>query len=336
MTFELSRRHFLAGLGLGSLAAIAGLSINVRAADAPRAISTQLGWLKSVEFGGIWLADNQGYFARAGIAPTWIGGGPNIPSTTPIVAGGQADIGLDQLLSVVDAITKGSDLVVLATTFKENPAGLLSLPNNPILKPADLVGKRIGMQGSSSVFIDALLKINNLPVKYTPVPVGFDPTPLLEGACDAFVCYVTNQPISLKLKGIDYVTRTYSQLGMPGYSGTYYCTRRYLETHRDLLVNYLEAMLRGWTDYLANVDAAVDLAVNKYGAALGLDSIQQLEQAKAQISLIKPDNTPLLACDPKLIAGSMYNGFRQMGRKNLPPPESIMALELLEEARSRL
>lgn len=334
MTCNLSRRHLLAGLG--SLAAMAGLPLSVRAAGAPDAVTTQLGWLKTVEFGGLWLADSQGYFSRKGITPNWIGGGPNIPSTTPIIAGGQADTGLDQLLSVVDAISKGSDLVVLGTTFKENPSGLLSLPHNPILKPEDLVGKRIGMQGSSAVFIDALLKINGLPVKYTPVPVGFDPTPLLEGVCDAFVCFVTNQPISLKLKGIDYVTRTYSQLGMPGYAGTYYCTRRYLQTHRAMLVNYLEATLRGWTDYLTNVDAAVDLAVNKYGADLGLDPAQQLEQAKAQIPLIRPDNSPLLACDAKLVAGSMYNGFREMGRKNLPPPESILAPELLEEARARL
>ncbi|PYB72312.1 hypothetical protein DMY87_14285 [Rhizobium wuzhouense] len=54
------------------------------------------------------------------------------------------------------------------------------------------------------------MQINGLPLDYTPVLVGFDPSPLLEGACDAFVCFVTHQPIALTLKRIPWRLRTRS------------------------------------------------------------------------------------------------------------------------------
>ena len=59
-------------------------------------------------------------------------------------------------------------------------------------------GPRNGYQ-----IIQAFLKTNKIdPASVTIVPVQFDPAPLVNGEVDAFMSFLTNQPIQLELKGI--------------------------------------------------------------------------------------------------------------------------------------
>lgn len=333
MTLQPTRRQMLGGLAALPVLGCCPPSAN---ATTNRHVRTQLGWLKTVEFGGFWLADKKGYYRKVGVDPIWISGGPNIAATPPLVVGGQADLGVDQLLTVVDAASQGSDLVVLGAIFQESPSGILSLPQAPIEKASDIIGKRIGVGGSSKPFIDALLQINGLPTDYTPVPVGFDPTPLLEGACDGFVCFVTNQPIALKLQGVPYVTATYSKLGMPGYADVLFGSRAFVSENRAILVDYLEAMIRGWSDFITNPQEAVDLTLSEYGKSLALDAAQQAEQARAQIPLIESSSSRLLSLSKELVAGKIYDGFKITGRNDLPDVDKLIDTSLLEEARARL
>ncbi len=62
--------------------------------------------------------------------------------------------------------------------------------------------------------LQALFRINRLQENYTVVPVGYSPEPLLEGAGDAYFCFITNQPQSLARRGLHqdsdfFVTRLY-------------------------------------------------------------------------------------------------------------------------------
>ncbi len=227
-------------------------------------------------------------------------------------------------------------MVALGSVCQENPAGILSLPKNPITKAHDILGKRIGVMGSAKPIIDALLQINGLPVDYTPVPVGFDPTPLIEEACDGYVCFVTSQPIMLKLKGIPYVTATYGQLGMPSYADTLYADRSYIEANRPHLVNYLTATLRGWNDFLQAPRDAVELTLSRYGRDLDLNPVLETAYASEIVPFIAAKGTRLLSMSKELVAGPIYEFCRLTGRGNLPPVDRLVDLSLLEEARARL
>ncbi len=328
-----TRRSVIAGLS-ASAATLAGCA--PQRPQASNDIRLQLSWLKTVQFGGFWLADRRGYYRSYGLAPTWLSGGPAIAATPPLVAGGQADLGIDQFVTVIDAVVQGCDMVALGSVCQENPGGLLSLPHNPITRARDIVGKRIGVMGSAKPTIDALLQINGLPVDYTPVPVGFDPTPLIEGACDGYVCFVTSQPIELKLKGIPYVTATYGQLGMPSYADTLYANRSYIKANRRQLVNYLTATLRGWNDFLRAPRDAVELTLSSYGRGLDLNPVLETAYATEIVPFIAVKGTRLLSMSKELVAGPIYEFCRLTGRGNLPPVDRLVDLSLLEEARARL
>ncbi len=240
---RMNRRYFL-----GATAA-AGLTARAEAAAATTTtISTQFLWIKNTEYAGFFIADAKGYYRDAGIEANFFAGGPNLPSVEAVVAAGRADVGFNDIEKVTDAIAAGADLVILGAVYQHGVGGILSLPRAPVRTPGDLVGKRIGLPSGAREYIDGILNVNHLPLHYTEVPVGFGPEPLLEGACDAYLCYLTNQPLILAARHIPYVVTSLDDLGFPVYAGCLYATRASVQNNRDALVRYLRATARGWAE----------------------------------------------------------------------------------------
>ncbi len=327
----IGRRHFLS-----AAAATAALPLAGRAANALTPVRTQLMWLKDVEYAGYWLADANGYFREGGIASTILAGGPNTLTIEALVAAGQADVGIDQFDRVVSALADGADVVVIGSLYQTDPSALLSLPAHPVRTAHDLLGKRIGLQQGGRLFIDAILKLNRLPLDYTEVVVGSDPEPLLEGACDAYLCYATNQPLQLAVAHVPHVVATFEQLGYVTYASSLFCRRDYLRANRAALVAYLRALQRGWMADFRDPDRAARLTVETYGASLGLNVAHQIAMNRAQIPLMQNDDTRahgLFWMDMDRIGGPVYASLRATGRSELPPPAQFIDLSLLADAR---
>src|SRR5438105_12436798 len=339
---RLSRRSVLRGMAVSAGALTLGgllTSPVARAAGgaaAAQSLNVQLLWIKNVEFGGYWIADDQGMYASAGVAPNFLAGGPDV-IVENVVAGGGADVGITGGFGfITDANAAGSDFVVVGSTYQTAPSGLVSLASNPVRTPQDLVGKKVGAQQGARNIIDAIFAINGLPAgQYTFVPVGFDPAPLVEGACDVYTCFITNQPLTLKDQGVDYVTVTYSALGFPDYADVLYAKRSFIANNRDALIAFLRGSIRGWQANIQDPSTAVQLAVNKYGADLALDAHQQAAENDAQIPLVQSDLTRakgLFWMDPDFIAGPLYAALQASGRTNLPDVNQLVDLSLLTDA----
>jgi ABC-type nitrate/sulfonate/bicarbonate transport system substrate-binding protein len=117
----LTRRRFSV-----AAAALLGAAALPAAADAPATVTTQFLWIKNVEYAGFSIADADGLFRAQGIAPAFLAGGPNLASVEAIVAGGRADIGVDEFEKVVDAVSAGADFVVFGAVYQRGVAGILS------------------------------------------------------------------------------------------------------------------------------------------------------------------------------------------------------------------
>src|ERR1700722_14181824 len=194
-TVRLRRRRFVQLTVMAAGAAL--LSTGCRRHRA-RELTMSLSWVPDVEYADLWVALERRYVADAGLRFNYLPGGPNAPSPVLEISAGEADFGDADWLSFCDAILQGNDFVILAALFPVGPAGLISLPAQPVRTPADLVGKRFLVQGATErAVLQALFRINGLPEQYTMVPVGFSAEPLLQGAGDAYFCFVTNQPQSL-------------------------------------------------------------------------------------------------------------------------------------------
>jgi len=297
-----------------------------------------LGWVPDVEYADLWAALDRGYLADAGLLFKYLPGGPNAPQPVLEISAGEADFGDSDWLPFCDALSQGNDFVILASLFPISPVGLISLPAHPVRTPADLAGKRFLVQGPNErAMLQALFRINRLQENYTVVPVGYSPEPLLEGAGDAYFCFITNQPQSLARRGLHqdsdfFVTRLYD-LGYRVCSSLLTIKRKTLQSRRGEMVRFLGALLRGHAANAADPAYGARLAVDRYGADLGLDLQQQTTLNRLQIALeTEPGATIPFWFSEEALAGTMYAVARDSGRPPLPAPARLRDMSLLEEA----
>ena len=336
----MQRRHFLQA----TAATAAGLAAPAVRAQA-KPVRVALGWINNVEYAGVWMALENGYFKEEGLDVKTLPGGPNAPPPPVTVASGGAEIGYGNWLPYLDAVARGNDFVLLAGTFPVSPLGILSLPGKPILKAADIVGKKILAQGPNErTAIDATLALNNLPKQWEFVPAGFSPEPLLAKAGDGYTAFGTNQAVTLEVKmnmvrGKDFFFTSFDSMGYRYYTNLVFVKRDYLAANRPVVVGYLKGLTRGWIENGKDPSVAAKLCVTKYGADLGLDLKQQTRQNELQIAMLKnPDkpDLPLLMLDRDTLAGPMYAAAKASGRENLPAIDKLCDFSVMQEVHASL
>lgn len=337
----MQRRHFLQGTALAAAAGLAAPAVRAQV----KPVRVAFGWIFNVEYAGVWMALENGYFKEEGLDVKTLPGGPNAPPSPVTVAAGGAEIGYGTWLPYLDAVNRGNDFVMVAGTFPVSPLGILSLPAKPILKAADIVGKKILAQGPNErTAIDATLALNNLPKTWDFVPAGFSPEPLLSKAGDGYTAYGTNQAVTLEVKmnmvrGKDFFFTSFDSMGYRSLANLVFVKRDYLQAERATVVKFLRGLTRGWTENLKDPAVAARLVVDKFGADLGLDLKQQTRQNELQFAMLrnpdKPD-APLLTLDRDTIAGPMYAAAKASGRDKLPDVDKLCDFSIMPEVHASL
>jgi ABC-type nitrate/sulfonate/bicarbonate transport system substrate-binding protein len=301
-------------------------------------LTMSLGWIPDVEYADLWVALERGFLSMEGLQFQYLPGGPNAPQPVLEVSAGEAEFGDSDWLPFCDAVGQGNDFVILASLFPVTPVGLISLPSHPVRSAADLSGRRFLVQGPNErAMLQALFRINGLKEDYRTIPVGFSPEPLLEGAGDAYFCFVTNQPQSLTRMGLrqgsDFIVTRLYDLGYRVCSSLLVIERRTLQKRRGEMVRFLSALLRGHAANSADPAFGARLAVDRYGADLGLDLEQQTTLNRLQLPLAyEPGAVIPFWFDEATLSGPMYEVARLSGRSSLPPPAQLRDMSLLEEA----
>ncbi len=302
-------------------------------------IDVAMGWINNVEYGGSWIAIDQGFYAAEGIEPNYLAGGPNAPLPPVAVAAGDAKIGITpNMQSLLDAINEGNDFVVFAAQYQASPGAVLSLAANPVEQPDDLVGiKFLGQEGVNEQ-IDAVLTIAGLDKDYEFIVAGFTPDPLLEGQGDAYSCFAVNQPITLEQQGLvegeDFIVTPWADLGIPSYSNLFFAERSYLEENRDAIVRFMRATIKGWEQNAIDPAVAAGLAVDDFGADLGLDLAQQTRQNELQLRYMTnelTESTGLMRIDPAEWDGAMTTAYLAAGRDAMPSSTDVLDLTILDD-----
>ncbi|MGE0877361.1 MAG: ABC transporter substrate-binding protein [Acidimicrobiia bacterium] len=302
---NLSRRQFLSRSAAFGALAIAGPSILAACGDDDDKTSgssgggaklgtaaVQYSWIKNVEFAGSYIADKNGYYTEAGFDKVdLLTGGPNV-QTEPVVQGGKALMGYTFTEPLAEAIKQGAKLKVIAALFQKNPFGIVSVEAKPIKTPADLVGKKVGVQATNDAIWDALLKINKIDAsKVTKVPVQFDPTPLVKGEVDGWFSFVINEPITVKEQGGKPVVMALQDFGFTVFQQLLVVKEESLKTDKDKLVALLRAELKGWQENAKDPAVGAKLTVDTYGKDLGLKLDHETEENRLQIDLQKSETT---------------------------------------------
>lgn len=255
--------------------------------------SLQLVWVMNVQFAGSYIASTNGYYEDEGIDVKLEAGGPTVVVEPNVIAGASL-VGIAGGETIAAAIEKGAELKVIAAGFQKSPVCVMSLSDNPIRTPQDMVGKKIGVPAASLVSFQAFETVNGIdPASVTIVPVQFDPTPLTAGEVDGYFGYSTNEPTVLRLEGYDVTVMMFGDFGMPMLSELYIATAESLADpdERAKVVALMRGEIRGWQEAVVNFPLAADLAVNVFGKDLGLSLEEQTIEAEEQAKLIVTPET---------------------------------------------
>ena len=234
-------------------------------------ISMQYSWIKNEEFAGEFYAEDKGYYEEAGFDAVNGISGPD--TGVAKLLSGKVQVAINDAASVGSAIAEQeAPLKIIGATFQKNPFTILSLKDGGnIATPADLKGKKIGVQDSNVNVFKAILAANGLEEKkddITVVPVEFDPTPLMKGQVDGFMAYLTNEAITVEMAGHEITNLPYAENGVPYVAETYTVTDQYLAENRDLLKALLTAEIKGWTETFTNpTDEVVKVVTTHYNQA---------------------------------------------------------------------
>jgi putative hydroxymethylpyrimidine transport system substrate-binding protein len=241
---------------------------------------------------GIYTAQENGYFKRAGLRVT-----PRVPSdpSAPIreVAAGRADLAISYEPEVLLAREQGLDVVAIASLVDEPLTSLISLPEGGIAKPADLRGKTVATAGIpyQADYLETILSGAGLSASdVRQVDVGLNLLPvLLGGQADAILGGFRNiEGVDLAKRGANPSVVPVNQLGVPNYDELVLVAQgSRVEEDPEALRLFIGALAKGTKDAVAD-PAAATRAVLAAGDGLEPD----LTRAEVEATL------PLLAATP--------------------------------------
>lgn len=284
---SIPRRDFMMAGGAGLIAPLVWRAPAARAA-AP--VNMQLSWLHSVQFAGSYLALHNGWWTQAGLDVSLQQGGPNAPVETPVVAG-TALVGISAADYTAAAVEQGAPFRIIGVAMQKNPFVIASLPENPVNLPADLAGRKIGMALANAPVLQALCRLNDVDFDAIEiVPTQYSAQPLIGGEVDCLLCWETDLPVAMALKGIPAVTMLMADHGYALHSQTYIATEDSLTNARAELVALMAGEARGWEAFRKDTAAAAALTLAMFPDA-GLDLPTQQQQAERQLPLMFSDQT---------------------------------------------
>ncbi|GAA0302652.1 hypothetical protein GCM10009128_22450 [Psychrosphaera haliotis] len=294
----------------------------------PRAlepVSLQLKWMHQFQFAGYYVALEKGYFADAGFDVTIL---ERNVKTSPVddVLEGRADFGIADSSVVLQRLLQ-KKIVIASTIFQSSPLVLMSLKENDIKSPYDLVGKRIMYQRSvDDASLQAMLQLFNIGESdYTAVPHSFNNWALVDDKADAMSAYTSNQPHLYERAGYKVNVLDPGSYGIDFYGDLIFTSQNRVERNLESVQRFVEAARKGWQDALSNPKEAIDIILLKY--APKLDRKQLELEAKSTQNLIKESFVPL---------GTMYpERFERIAKsykdlKMAPSDSSINGLLLTD------
>ncbi len=253
-------------------AGVAGLAMGGAVLSMPRAgrtagtqdLNVKLDWLMSNGQVGDVVALQKGFFEDQGLNVIFNPGGPNAQTVPPVISG-QAPLGqFSGSGQAMIARGNGIPLKIFGAGYRTGPFSFYSLPRAPIRKPADMIGKRIGIQPTARFVLDIILVQHKIdPASLEIINIGWDMTPLVTGQVDAVTGWVTNTK-ALSIIGPDRIDMSQIDAGLRSYSNVYFASDETLAQHGDLAQKYLSGAAKGWEWTYHNREAAVDVLCDAY------------------------------------------------------------------------
>jgi NitT/TauT family transport system substrate-binding protein len=186
-----------------------------------REITLLLGFRPDVQFAPFYVAQQDGYYADAGLEVTIEH--KQAPDVQRLVASGDAEFGVADATDVMIARTSNIPIKYASTLYQSFPVAIIGAAADAPTEPADLEGRTIGtpgMFGSSWHALLALLDAGGLTaddVTIREYPQFNQAEGLANGDVDLITGFRNNEPLQLHAQGFDVGVLTVDEFApLPG------------------------------------------------------------------------------------------------------------------------
>jgi NitT/TauT family transport system substrate-binding protein len=254
------------------------------AAKAPTTVRIQLNWVPEPEFGGIYAAEQDGLFAKEGLAVEIVKGAAGTPAAQ-MTAGGQVEFGVvsgDQVLSLRE---KGGDLVAVFAIFHTSPMGVMVRADAPWKSLEELWKSDATIAMETGLPFVRFLKQKWPGSKVKMVPTGTGLAAFERGTVAAQQCFISAEPVQMELRKVPVRVFSLAASGYDPYTVSVAANGKFLRENRAACEAMVRALREGWTRYLAT-PAKYNPGIAKLNPAMGVEAMDVA--AAKQHDLIAP------------------------------------------------
>ncbi|HEX6509301.1 MAG TPA: ABC transporter substrate-binding protein [Chloroflexota bacterium] len=239
-----------------------------------------LSWLPNVQYAGLWVAQQKGWWAQAGIRMHFTPYSESVHPETDVPTRGGNTFGFQSGAAIVIARDRSVPIQAVYADAQRSVFGLMVLASSNIHSLKNLKGKRVGYKPHELYVPETMLANVGLSrTQWAPRQVGFDPIVLSAGQVDALSCFLINEPIALALKGIKTRTFRAADYGFHFYDNVLFTTTSLMKSNPSLVRRVVTVAARGFAWAHKHPDAAARLTVAHYfPSQTGYSAAQNLRQ----------------------------------------------------------
>ena len=235
-------------------------------AEDPLIIPVQLtmGFIPNIQFAPIYVALEKGYFTDAGFDVVLEYG--NEADAVALIGAGEQTFAIASGEQILLARAQGLPVVYVAAWYDEYPVGVVSLSEERIRVPENLVGADVGLPGLYGAnyigFVALLSNAGLTEDDVTLLSIGFNQVEaIVTGQAQSAVIYLANEPVVLRSQGYDVdVIRVadYMQLVSNGLV----TNEETIAENPEMVTAFIGAMLKGIADTVDNPIEAYEISKN--------------------------------------------------------------------------
>jgi NitT/TauT family transport system substrate-binding protein len=285
-------------LGLLSLAACEGANTSVDLAQENaeiRKVRLGVGFIPNVQFAPLYVAQRKGYFADEGLDVEIEYGFED--DFVTLAAQGEREFAVASGDQVILARARGLPITYVMKWYNQYPVALMIPADQGIKAPADLAGKTVGLPGffgANFIGWKALAYATAIDEETISLEdIGFTQAAAVQqGAVDAAMVYIANEPIQLRNEGLEVEVIQVSDFIDLVANGLVVGDKLMAEDP-ELVTAMVRASLRGIKDTIENPDDAFAIVRDIIPEISETEAATQRQVLEASIALWQSENPGL-------------------------------------------
>ena len=197
---------------------------------------------------GVFTALGKGFYREEGLDVS-IEGGTNANDSVQLIGENKGFAGSADVYCTMQARLKGMPVISVGVVTQSISTCIVSLKDNPIIKPADLKGKTIAIHSPSvnETIYKAFMKRQHIDRKEVVELESQSTAPLLIAKkVDCCLSTVYHSPSLVEAAGLTPVILDFDDYGLDAYGVNIVVNEDSVKNHPDLVRAFMKATVRGW------------------------------------------------------------------------------------------